>query len=140
MKTYLSLILLMFSLVFSGSTQAVDVICNSSVDSTDLTQQQLRRIFTMRTTTWPDGSPIVVFVLSSKSITHQTFSKEVLQLFPYQLDRLWHKLSFSGMGTTPTQVNSIEAMQQAVAKTQGAIGYLDSYTKEQYIRRIEVKK
>lgn len=80
----------------------------------------------MRQVKWPNGVPITIFVLSSNNITHQKFCKETLRLFPYQLDRIWNKLTFSGMGIAPTRVNSKEELIKAVKSTTGAIGYIES--------------
>jgi hypothetical protein len=79
----------------------------------------------MRQTKWANGLPITVFVLSSTNPTHQKFCKDILRLFPYQLDRIWDKLTFSGMGIAPTVVLSEEELIKAVKSTTGAIGYIE---------------
>lgn len=77
----------------------------------------------MRQQYWSTGQPIVVYVLPSQHQLHQRFSKEVLGIFPYQLDRIWDKLTYSGIGTAPIAVDSVEALFEAVKNTPGAIGY-----------------
>jgi hypothetical protein len=52
----------------------------------------------MRQTTWSNGQAITVNVLPNQHQTHQAFSTKVLGMFPYQLDRIWNKLVFSGLG------------------------------------------
>ncbi len=80
----------------------------------------------MRQVKWANGVPITIFVLSSTSSTHQQFCKETLRLFPYQLDRIWNKLTFSGMGIAPTLVGSKDELIKAVKSTTGAIGYIEN--------------
>lgn len=110
----------------SPVTVAVDVITNISADTASVTTTQLRRIYSMRQIKWANGVPITIFVLSSENAAHQKFCKETLRLFPYQLDRVWHKLTFSGMGIAPTIVESEEALIKAVKSTTGAIGYVEN--------------
>ncbi len=105
--------------------QAVEVITHSGVSQHTLTTSQLRRIYTMRQLHWADDNAITVFVLPSQHKLHKHFSKERLQIFPYQLNRIWHKLTYSGLGVAPVIVNSPEALIQAVIKTPGSIGYAD---------------
>ncbi|AAZ28583.1 MULTISPECIES: hypothetical protein [Colwellia] len=82
----------------------------------------------MRQLRWSDNSAINVFVLPSQHELHQRFAKERLQIFPYQLNRIWHKLTYSGLGVAPTIVASEKELIQAVTKTPGAIGYIDDDT------------
>ena len=120
------LLLLFFfriSEVCSQSSQ-VQLITHSSVDTSSLDKDQVRRIFTMYQTNWSDSQPIVVFVLASHNTTHQFFSREVLGLFPYQLDRIWNKLIYSGLGEGPTKVYSEEEMLEKIKQQPGSIGYV----------------
>ena len=106
----------------SGS---VVVVVNPQSASTDvLSSAQLRRIFTMRQSSWPNGKPIKVFVLHKSDAIHDAFTKSVLQLFPYQLERVWNKLVFSGLADKPTEVDSASQMAEAIASHVNAIGYL----------------
>lgn len=80
----------------------------------------------MRQLYWSDNSAIIVFVLPSQHDLHQRFAKEILQIFPYQLNRIWHKLTYSGLGVPPTVVASQQELIQAVINTPGSIGYIDN--------------
>jgi ABC-type phosphate transport system substrate-binding protein len=91
-----------------------------------LTTSQLRRIYTMRQIQWANGHRITVYVLPRKHILHLQFSKERLQMFPYQLDRIWNKLTYSGLGVAPVTVNTPEDLLKAVKSTPGSIGYVES--------------
>lgn len=92
----------------------------------------------MKQVRWPDNNPVVVFVLPSKHQTHQKFCKTTLRIFPYQLDRIWNKLTFSGLGTAPTIVDSELELIKAVRSTPGAIGYVGEFKKDSGIGVINV--
>jgi len=115
----------MLSGLLFAPVQAIEIIAHSGVSQHTLTTPQLRRIYTMRQLRWADDIAITVFVLPSQHYLHKDFSKERLQIFPYQLNRIWHKLTYSGLGVAPIVVNSPEALIQAVMKTPGSIGYAD---------------
>ena len=83
----------------------------------------------MRKLVWPGGQTIVVYALPNHSELHQKFSKEILKIFPYQLERTWKKLAYSGLGKIPIVVNSVTELKQAVKVTPGAIGYINQAAK-----------
>ncbi|GHG76807.1 hypothetical protein GCM10010919_31950 [Alishewanella longhuensis] len=111
-------------LLLSWPVKALEVVAHSSVSEEQLSTSQLRAIFTMRQTRWSDGQPIQVFVLNSADEQHIRFSRNYLKMFPYQLDAIWDRQRFSGIGSFPTQVQSEEEMLLLLKQTPGAIGYL----------------
>lgn len=100
--------------VVSHSSHAISLISNNS----------LRSIFLMRLTEWQDGEHITVFVLPESNEVHVQFCKEVLGLFPYQLQQAWDRLVYSGTGQAPTVVESLQELKSKVSSTPGAIGYI----------------
>jgi len=127
-KLYPLVITLMLACLVIPQAVAIEVITHHQVTDDSLTKSQLRRIYTMRQLYWSDNSAISVFVLPNQDKLHQRFAKERLQIFPYQLNRIWHKLTYSGLGVAPTIVRSEQELIQAVIKTPGAIGYIDDAT------------
>lgn len=117
--------LLIVAFAFSSQGFAIEVVANIQVPESQLSQSQLRRIYTMRQLRWSDNTSITVFVLPSQHLLHHRFAKERLQIFPYQLNRIWHKLTYSGLGVAPIIVYSEEELIQAVMDTPGAIGYIN---------------
>lgn len=101
-----------------------EVVINKSVGESNISVNSLRSVFSMHLKTWPDGTKIRVFVLADDDSLHQIFSKEKLNVFPYQLRSTWDRLVFSGTGQAPIRVNSIEEMLEKIISTPGAIGYL----------------
>jgi len=93
----------------------------------------------MRQLRWANNTSIVVFVLPSKSSIHKKFSKNVLNILPYKLDRIWNKLTFSGLGIAPKVVQTQEELLKAVSTTPGAIGYVEEVNKE-HVNVIKITK
>jgi ABC-type phosphate transport system substrate-binding protein len=100
------------------------VVAHSAVMVNSLSKSQLRSIYLKRQVIWPNGDKIKVYMLPAKSVTHQQFSQNNLQMFPYQLEQTWQKLTFSGIGTPPVEIASAAEMLQLIQTTPGAIGYL----------------
>lgn len=119
------LICLLFVAFSAGSeVRAVQVVVHASNDTENIRVEQIRRIFSMRQTVWSKGQAITVYVLPNEHQIHQLFSTQVLGMFPYQLNRIWNKLVYSGLGEEPIKVQSEQEMLERVSQTPGAIGYV----------------
>lgn len=112
--------------LWACSALATEVVTHPAVPMDKLTVTQLRGIYSMRQQNWPDGTAVRVFVLPAKNPIHQSFAKEKLQMFPYQLDRIWQKITYSGLGAAPVVLTSEQQMREMVANTEGAIGYIEN--------------
>lgn len=129
---------LLAGLFFSWSAFGASVVVNQAVPLDTLSQAQLRNIFTLRQTQWPDGKAITVLVLPESTVLHQRFSKEQLKLFPYQLNNIWDKHSFSGTGIRPLQVENEERMLQLLRSTPGAIGYVGQINAAPGVKEVQI--
>ncbi len=116
-----------------------EVVTNASVTTRSLSSNSLRAIFGMRQQIWQDGTAIKVFVLADDVPLHNSFCKEKLGAFPYQMRQAWDRLVFSGTGQAPTKVSSSEEMFDRVASTPGAIGYLEKTKISERINVLQVK-
>ncbi|PKG97831.1 hypothetical protein [Paraglaciecola sp. MB-3u-78] len=74
----------LLSVAFAADSQelAVRDVVDPSVSSTHINIEEMRRIFSMRQTTWSDNQANTVYVLSNQHQTHQAFSTKVLDMFP----------------------------------------------------------
>lgn len=125
-------VLLLFVVGFLSLTEvsaaqdlaAPRAIANPTVDPKFINRQTLRSVFTLRVRTWPDGTPVHVFVLNDDDERHAAFCSDVLGTFPYILRRAWDRNLFSGTGLIPETVQNESEMLQKVADTPGGIGYL----------------
>ena len=120
------------------SVKGVQVITNKSVNVKQITSAQLRRIYSMRQSRWPDNKPIVVFVLPSQHPLHKIFTQEKLKTFPYKLERIWSKLTFSGLGVAPKVVKNQVELLEAVRNTPGAVGYIENVSKDDGVHVVEI--
>lgn len=100
------------------------VIGNQSVPSAILLQSDVRLIFARSVRTWKNGAPIVVYTLDSSDEIHKEFTKSAMNLYAYQLDRVWNNRRYSGGSDSPIKVKDLNEMAAAVAVTPGAIGYV----------------
>lgn len=132
--------LLLATHMAQSQAPVVRVIANTSVSSQEISVEQIRRIFSMRQTLWPNNQPITVFVFTTQHETHQAFSTKVLGMFPYQLDRIWNKLVYSGLGEEPIKVQSEHEMLEFVSQRPGAIGYVMGQVDGNAVNIIEVVK
>ena len=116
-----------------------EIVTNTGVSEKVLSVNSLRSIFSMHLKTWSNGTKIRVFVFSDDNQLHQNFSKEKLNVFPYQLRSTWDRLVYSGTGQAPIVVNSAEEMVSKVANTPGAIGYLWRANINENVNVLEIK-
>ena len=136
-RLVLLLIIALFSGVHAANAAEIYVMVNESVMVSELNRSELRQIFTGHRQYWSDGTKITVFVLQDNDELHKQFCREVLQMFPYQLSRLWDQITYSGQGVTPVRVTSYQALIEALESTTGAIGYVE-HTEIVKLRRVEV--
>lgn len=139
-RRYLLLFVCLFSLISEVHANGhYQIVAHPKVHEDVLSANVLRSIFSMRMRTWSNGSLIKVFVLSDNDELHQDFSKEKLNLFPYQLRLAWDRLVFSGTGQAPVYVDSHDDMLAKVASTPGAIGYLKTTYISDDIHVLQIK-
>ncbi|QPG05722.1 hypothetical protein IT774_16970 [Salinimonas marina] len=106
-----------------AQSNSIRLIFHPDIQQQTLTQGQARQIFSARQQHWEDGSKIHVFVLDTDTAMHQRFCRQILQMFPYQLERIWNQITYSGQGDPPHIIDSPEALIEAVYATPGAVGY-----------------
>ena len=116
------------------------VIAHKSVNLSQLNVGQVRRIFSMRQSSWSNGQNITVFVLANDHKTHIAFTTKTLGVFPYQLERVWNKLVYSGLGEQPIRVSSESEMIKRIQELPGAIGYVDQNIELSGVKRLVVVK
>jgi hypothetical protein len=122
-------IILLFAIIILPNTvlkadELKPALLDSNGQAKHLSSEKVREIFFMRLSSWPDGSPIHVFVLPDNNPLHARFAKEILGVYPFQLRSAWDRMVFSGTGVSPTTVETPEEMQMRVKQTPGAIGYI----------------
>lgn len=115
------------------------VITNPRREENDLSITTVRAIFFMRLTQWRNSDAITVFVLPSNNAIHEKFTKNVLNVFPYQYQSALDRLVFSGTGQAPVVVTTPEQLREFVAKTPGGIGYINEGMINGSVKRVKIR-
>ncbi len=84
----------------------------------------VRRIFLLRQRFWPDGTPAHPVNLPASSPLRERFSLAVLDESVQDLAPYWNERYFHGT-RPPLSVASEKAVLLFVARTKGAVGYVD---------------
>ncbi|HSP58981.1 MAG TPA: hypothetical protein VLO12_11825 [Halomonas sp.] len=119
------LILLMLAGTSAMADEPVFLVAHADVGTQQLNRDTARAIFAMRQRTWPDGQAARVFVLGNDHPVHARFAKQHLTVYPHQLQLAWDRMVFSGTGQAPNRVTNQSEMQERIATTPGALGYLE---------------
>ena len=122
---------------------AIDVVVHPELvvaNAESLGVREIRAIFAMKRQRWPNSKPITVVVLDGSSLLHRRFCKEILQVFPHQLQSGWDKMIYSGRGNGPVVVKSEKEMMDVLAKTPGSIGYVSTSTELKQLKVLEIRK
>lgn len=117
-----------FILFFSSPSLLAEtvVIVNPQINHIKISHIEIKRIYAMQLKKWPNNIPIKVFTLTDTTSTQRNFVISKLKMQPYQLDRLWKRMIYSGTGKTPKVLSSEEEMIQQVLAVPGAIGYIEN--------------
>ena len=136
MKPWIICLLLLVAV--GGAHAQVIIITNKSVDETQLTKQDIQKIFLGKESQWPDNTKIHVVNLKNDDI-HKAFLKEYIGRSATQYKNWWKKMLFTGKGDPPQEFDSVEELVEFVAKTKGAIGYIDTPPANENVKAITVE-
>lgn len=105
---------------------AIVVPSNSELTSMNhIATNELKLIYWKKKQYWQNGVRIHPVNLNSEHQLRLSFSKAVLGSEPTEQSNYWNGLYFHGI-TPPYTVQSEEAVLRYVAKTKGAVGYVDA--------------
>lgn len=113
------------SMVYAGG---VVVVTNKGVASGSVNAEMIKKIYSGHVTKWPDNQAIVVSVMEG-SDAHKEFLKTYVNKSDSQFSSTWKKMMFTGQASYPKNFDSAQSLVDFVAKTPGAIGYVDAGTK-----------
>lgn len=124
LRSPLLTVLLWFMPLFAVAADKPVIISHPSVSIQSMSRDTVLAMFAMHSQRWSDGQRVKVFVLQKDHPTHKAFATEVLGTYPYQLERIWRRLVYSGTGRAPQVCVDEEEMRRKVLSTPGAIGYV----------------
>jgi len=107
---------------FAGN---VRIIANPSVKAETISASEVKSVFLKKRNSLRDGTHVEP-VLSIGGPAHAAFLKEYLDKDDDALQNHYRSLVFTGNGSMPKALRSDEEVVAYVAKTRGAIGYVNS--------------
>jgi ABC-type phosphate transport system substrate-binding protein len=110
----------------------VKIIANPSVGASDISSDDLKRVFLATKSSLSDGSHFEP-VLEKGGAAHQAFLKEYLGKTDAALGTYYRSLVFTGKGASDAEVVSY------VAKTKGAVGYVAAAAPTAGVKQLEIK-
>lgn len=124
----LALLLMVASAPERARAQSVSyqVVVNAANPTTQLTREELSRIFLRKVLSWKTGGAAEPVDQSPDSPVRQSFSKAVHHKDVPQIKAYWQQILFTGQGAPPIEKASDEEVLDLVAKIPGAIGYVSA--------------
>lgn len=110
----------------SSAQAGVAVIAHPSTPVSALTQEQVRQLYSGRSTKLPDGTEVQPLDQADGSPARSEFVAKVLGKTEQQVRSYWSRMIFTGKAQPPRQMNNTAEVLRAVATTPGYIGYVDS--------------
>jgi hypothetical protein len=112
-------------LMFSLQTQA-DIVVVMSANSavTTLSRGQVNEIYLGKQKELPDGAKPMLLILGSGAEKEEFFDK-VLRMSDAQAKGYWARLTFTGKGNVPKEVNDVSDLKKILAANKNAIGFME---------------
>lgn len=109
----------------SASGQCVAFVVHKSSPLTNVSLDELRKIFLMEKTVGPDGQKFKVLMREPKQPERDAVLREIFRMSEAEYNRHFLQAVFTGaIQAAPKQIGSSGAVRSFVASTPGAIGYL----------------
>ncbi|MFQ5452792.1 MAG: hypothetical protein ACE5D6_01230 [Candidatus Zixiibacteriota bacterium] len=121
-KQIVYLIIIIISLVYVPVSAQIAVVVNDSSSVSDLSMEELKRIYMGKTTVIPDNEPIVLLEFC---YLKEKFYDIVLDMSPLKVKKYWMKMVFSGeYATPPVPHRNIKDIKNVICENKGAICFL----------------
>jgi len=122
----------------SIETNEIKIIANPDVGASEISRDELNRIFLM-TKTSLQGTSHVEPVLETAGRVHKLFLKEYIGRTDVALMTYYRSLVFTGRASIPKAFVSDSELIEYVAKTKGAIGYVSANANTAGVKTLKVK-
>jgi ABC-type phosphate transport system substrate-binding protein len=121
-------------LLMPGARADVFVIVNASNSLTEMTMDDIDRIFLKKTKRFENGVGAEPFMQVEGSRPRMLFNSKILGRDEQQLKYYWSRKMFSGGDRPPPSVASEADMITLVAQKPGAIGYVTARPKDARVK------
>lgn len=110
-----------------ATESAVAIVVNPGVEVSDLSMEQLRRIFLADQQFWPNGSRIVLLVRAPEADERKVVLDVIYQMNEYQFRKYWiAKIFRAEVAALPKIVFSSNMAQELVTVIPGSITFIPS--------------
>ena len=116
----------------------IKIIANPSVTASSISADELKGVFLATKTSLSDGSHVEP-VLEKDGATHAAFLKTYIGKTGSALDTYYRSLVFTGKASMPKTFATDAQVIEYVAKTKGAIGYVDAAATASGVKTFEIK-
>jgi hypothetical protein len=123
----------------AARAQDVILVVNKSVSISAISSGEVRDLFTGVRSRFSDGSRAVPVILKGGP-AHEVFLRNYVGDNPDEFRVRWRKAVFTGQGSMLKELNSESALQDYIASTPGAIGYVSRVTAGDSVKVLTVRK
>jgi phosphate transport system substrate-binding protein len=116
------LVLLAIALAPRAAYPQVAVIVNRANPVSNLSRDQLQRLYLGASTTFPTGGAVVLFEYPP---ARRVFYQSLLEMSELAVTRHWIGVMFQGGNASPLRaIDGADALRRAVAETPGALAFI----------------
>lgn len=116
----------------------VAVIANPDLGATAIRADDVQAYFLGKKKSWPDGTKVVLS-LNDTDATHGAFLDTYVGKSSSSYTSFWKRIVFTGKGSMPDSFADDAAVVAYVAKTPGAIGYVDAVNVGEGVTRLTIE-
>lgn len=125
LKTIRNLLLASALILCANQSLAEDLLLVTHSDSNiSISRDHLKRLFFGKISSLPNGRKVTAVVFTKNELQFQQFTKKYLGRTSQQIRSFWAKQLFTGKGTLPVQVKSMQEMIELVSSSDEYIGYI----------------
>lgn len=129
----------LFLTLNAADAEELMIIANPGVAGESVAWYTVAEIYSNMKATWENGDQVRVVMLKTGT-THALFVRTIVKTTPEKLNTLWKKVIYTGVGRVPKIVKQETEMVAFVAKTPGAIGYIDAATPHDGVKVLALTK
>jgi len=131
-----ALVLLAGALAPQAAYPQIAVVVNRANPVTNLSLDQLQRLYLGTSTTFPDGRPAALFEFPP---ARRAFYQSLLHMSELAVTRHWIGVMFRGENSSALRaVDGAEALKRTVAETPGALAFLTVAALDSTVRVVTV--
>ncbi|WP_053979501.1 phosphate ABC transporter substrate-binding protein [Marinagarivorans algicola] len=116
----------MLSLSLAAPVFAEVVVIVNPANTANISDDDIGRLFLGKKSKFSDGSKAIPIYLAQGHAARDEFNKKALGKSSSQLKAYWSKLIFTGKGTPPNALGSVNDVIEKISTDPSAIAYIDA--------------